>query len=509
MKKDSLFLFIGFTNPAYYALALRIAQAIDHVNIPINIRLCSTHHLTSGDFRKNLGTRLWKRILFLGVPLPKANTTPTTFETLRRLHDKGTQLFWINTTREMKRNTWSTLRTLIHPITCDPDSDDALTLPTPLTRAFDLPKGLAVPPLPQEVDELRQMAEERARTLRDYDTYHDLFLKLLKVLPEPTVTPSEDTPPLLQTCAPLRGTYTTRLTEFRTWSHRQLSGTSPAVRTLKDDIEKVGPTDHNVIILGESGTGKETVAILLHRHSQKRAQKPFVAFNCNIVGEPLFESRLLGYAKGAFTGANTDTPGIVEQANGGTLFLDEIGDLPLSAQGLLLRLLQEKKLRRIGDTREQDVDIRIIAATHRNIEDLIRQGKFRADLWYRLSVFTLHTPPLRERLEDLPALITDHFHGDSTQGPQGEALAPFLNYAWPGNVRELHNALDRWTVFPDRAIPVTSPITPLDTSPLIPENLDALKRWHITRIFQKYGENHTQAANALGISRNTLEKYLP
>ncbi|MBF3060598.1 sigma-54-dependent Fis family transcriptional regulator, partial [Pseudomonas aeruginosa] len=222
----------------------------------------------------------------------------------------------------------------------------------------------------------------------------------------------------------------------------ELLGESLAVRDLRRLLAKLAPTDSPVLIRGESGTGKELVARTLHRQS-RRVDKPFVAINCGAIPEHLIQSELFGHEKGAFTGAHQRKVGRIEAADGGTLFLDEIGDLPLELQANLLRFLQEQQIERVGGNRPVEVDVRVLAATHVDLEAAIDAGTFREDLYYRLNVLQVGTAPLRERSEDLP-LLANHFSrlysletGRRPRRFSEDALAAMAMHAWPGNVREL------------------------------------------------------------------------
>jgi sigma-54 specific flagellar transcriptional regulator A len=228
------------------------------------------------------------------------------------------------------------------------------------------------------------------------------------------------------------------------------TGNSPAVRRTRRLIEQVAGFDTTVLITGESGTGKEVVARAIHSCSSRR-DKPFVAVNCGAIPSELLESELFGHEKGAFTGAITSRKGRFEMADGGTLFLDEIGDMSLPMQVKILRALQERTYERVGSNRSVRCDVRVIAATHRNLEDAIVKGSFREDLFYRLNVFPIEMPPLRERLEDLPLLIDDLIAGNERNGHGSVRLAPdavhaLRAYHWPGNVRELSNLVERLAV---------------------------------------------------------------
>lgn len=241
----------------------------------------------------------------------------------------------------------------------------------------------------------------------------------------------------------------------RSYEVMELVGESAPMRELRALIAKVAPTDAAVLIRGESGTGKELVARAIHQQSN-RAHAPFVAINCASIPETLLESELFGYEKGAFTGADRPKLGLVEVANGGTLFLDEIGDLPLPLQAKVLRMLQEHEIQRVGGLRPISVDVRLIAATNRDLEEAMRERQFRADLFYRLNVISLVLPSLRERREDIPLLV-EHFAARAARklrrkvpsfGP--DALAALERYAFPGNVRELENLIERLIILCDK-----------------------------------------------------------
>jgi len=238
-----------------------------------------------------------------------------------------------------------------------------------------------------------------------------------------------------------------------------LIGRSPGMRRLRRLIEHVADTDASVLLQGETGTGKEVAAVALH-HASSRRDKPFVAVNCGAIPPELLESELFGHEKGAFTGAITSRVGRFELAQGGTLFLDEIGDMPLAMQVKLLRVLQERTFERVGSNTSIEVDVRLITATHRDLESAIDEGRFREDLFYRLNVFPLELPPLRERREDIP-LLSDHFirrlKRDGRSGGQLSAgvLRALQEYNWPGNVRELANLIERMLILvPDGLVEV-------------------------------------------------------
>jgi nitrogen regulation protein NR(I) len=243
-------------------------------------------------------------------------------------------------------------------------------------------------------------------------------------------------------------------------SREAIIGTSPAMQAVYKSIGRVAATDATVLIRGESGTGKELAARAIYQHSQRSA-RPFLVINCVAIPETLLESELFGYEKGAFTGATHRRVGKIEQANRGTIFLDEIGDMPMSLQAKMLRLLQERSIERLGGRETLPVDVRIIAATNRDLESLIAQGRFREDLYYRLKVVTIWMPPVRERVSDI-ALLTDYFLsrycaelGMENPGITRDAARLLQTHPWPGNVRELSNTIQKALIF-NRGTPLAA-----------------------------------------------------
>ena len=229
---------------------------------------------------------------------------------------------------------------------------------------------------------------------------------------------------------------------------QQVIGNSPALEAVLEQVERVAPTGSTVLIQGETGTGKELIAHAIHNISS-RCGRPFVRLNCAAIPLDLLESELFGHEKGAFTGAIAQKIGRFELADKGTLFLDEIGDIPPALQPKLLRVLQEQEFERLGSTRTHKVDVRLVAATHRDLTDMVNRGEFRTDLYYRLNVFPVLLPPLRERREDIPALVT-HFvemlgrrMGREIEHVPAETMSALISYHWPGNIRELQNLIER------------------------------------------------------------------
>jgi DNA-binding NtrC family response regulator len=304
----------------------------------------------------------------------------------------------------------------------------------------------------------------------------------------------------------------------------RLIGSSPAIRRVVALIEKVAPTDATVLVRGLSGTGKELVARAIHLNSPRR-ERPLVTINCAALQESLLESELFGHEKGAFTGAVQTKPGLVEIAEGGTLFIDEIGEMAPGLQAKLLRVLEDGHYRRVGGTREALADVRVVAATNRPLEEAMKEGHFREDLYYRLNVVTIELPPLRDRCQDIPELV-EHFLTTRTIGTMRcrvhpDALRALQSYDWPGNVRELANVLERAQILAEDHVIMledlpenlagtvavgSAPVTTGD-----PRRLDEMERRHVQTVLQQEGGNKVHAAKALGISRRALyrliEKY--
>jgi DNA-binding NtrC family response regulator len=306
-------------------------------------------------------------------------------------------------------------------------------------------------------------------------------------------------------------------------------GNSKIMREIFGLIEQIAPSNVHVLITGESGTGKELVARTLHELSPRKA-KPFVGVNCAAIPETLIESEIFGHEKGSFTGAVERRAGCFELAAGGSLLLDEIGEMPQATQAKLLRVLEERKLRRLGARTEQDVDVRVLAATNRDPDTAVAEGHLRADLYYRLNVFNIHMPPLRDHIEDLPVMAEsilnqmNEKHNRRVSGVAASMLDRMMAYGWPGNVRELRNTIERAVILcPDGA--------PLDVGHLAPgfakpqplvshasdasmvpvhvgTTVDEAERLLIMRTLEATGQNKTRAAEILGVSLKTLHNKL-
>ena len=305
-------------------------------------------------------------------------------------------------------------------------------------------------------------------------------------------------------------------------------GQSTSLAEVFKVLGKVAPTDSTVLVTGESGTGKELLVRALHANS-RRADKPFVPINCGAIPKELLESELFGHEKGAFTHAIRSRPGRFEMADGGTIFLDEIGEMELSLQVKILRVLQEKEIERVGGTGCKKVDVRIVAATNRDLEVEVAAGRFREDLYYRLNVVSIQVPSLQERSEDIP-LLAEHFlkvfgerNRKDVKGFTPKAMDMLVKYPWPGNVRELENAVERAVVLlfgsyvSERELPlaVTQAYEQEDDTepsslsvPLEGATLEDVEREAILRMLDSVGDNKSEAAKRLGISRKTLHTKL-
>ncbi len=310
---------------------------------------------------------------------------------------------------------------------------------------------------------------------------------------------------------------------------RPLIGDHPSMRKVLRVVDRVGPTDSSVLILGESGTGKELVAQALHAASD-RAARPLVPINCGAIPAQLLESELFGHVKGAFTGASQSRPGRFELADGGTVFLDEVAEMSPALQVKLLRVLQERCFEPVGSDRSVSVDVRVVAATNRDLEVEIEAGRFREDLYYRLNVVELQLPPLRGRASDVPKLAAFFNERNGTHrrravaGFSDEAMAALVAYGWPGNVRELENVVERLTVFcadelvelEDLPAKIVRPRMPKANLPLdLPDDgvdlravLQALEERLILQALQRTAWNKNQAAHLLGLNRTTLVEKL-
>ncbi len=303
--------------------------------------------------------------------------------------------------------------------------------------------------------------------------------------------------------------------------HRMIVGESEPIKKLKNEIQKAAPTKSRVLIFGENGTGKELVAHAIHENSPRK-NKPFVKLNCAAIPKDLIESELFGYEKGAFTGATTRKPGKFELADGGTLLLDEIGDMNLETQAKLLRVLEENEIERLGGKSPIGVDVRVISSTNKELKVEIEKGKFRADLFYRISVIPIRVPPLRERKDDIPLLV-EHFttiFSEENNKPimkfTGGAMKVLMAYDWPGNVRELKNLVERLIIMSEKDVIEEDEVASmLKEAPLprtadrpLRELLEEFERSIIIAELKRSGWNVSRAAARLGVERANLHRKM-
>jgi transcriptional regulator with GAF, ATPase, and Fis domain len=307
------------------------------------------------------------------------------------------------------------------------------------------------------------------------------------------------------------------------WSEgrfEQIIGNSPALNSVLANVRRVAPTDATALVLGETGTGKELIARAIH-NSSPRCGRPFIKLNCAAIPFDLLESELFGHEKGAFTGAIAQKIGRFEMADRGTLFLDEIGDIPLALQPKLLRVLQEQEFERVGSGKTHHINIRLIAATHRDLTEMVRRKEFRNDLYYRINVFPVVLPPLRERRQDIPQLVSYFVEvfaqrvGKQINRIPKETLDAFTSYSWPGNVRELQNLIERAVICSDNGV-LLSPLPSSDGNPVVSTTSEVTPAGHTFKDFERALILHTLqaagwvvggpygAAARLGLKRTTL-----
>jgi formate hydrogenlyase transcriptional activator len=303
--------------------------------------------------------------------------------------------------------------------------------------------------------------------------------------------------------------------DYKPRRFEQIIGNSEALESVLEQVEQVAPTDSTVLIQGETGTGKELIARAVHNLSS-RYGRPFIKLNCAAIPFDLLESELFGHEKGAFTGAIAQKIGRFEMADKGTLFLDEVGDIPLPLQPKLLRVLQEQEFERLGSGRTHQVDVRLVAATHRNLVEMVKRNEFRSDLYYRLNVFPVPLPPLRERREDIPALV-EHFveiyarrMNKQIDHVAPETMSRLVSYQWPGNIRELQNFIERSVILTSGDVlqpPLATLKSDVESESLGATTLEDAERDHIRKILEQTrwvvsGPNG--AAARLGMKRSTL-----
>ena len=436
----------------------------------------------------------------LGVGL--TGDPPRLEAVLRALHTRRVAIAWHSVVFPLPDSLPPAFASLLD-VHFDPSTD---SLRDAVARTLALPPAEAGLPCDDSSPDARAWADRFSAAswsfsnTRDPDVLETLVRDLAAALPPSRWSPS-----------------TRRLLDAHArYGARVLLGDSPASKALRRDIRRVAASSApRVLVTGENGTGKETVALQLHLQSGRRG--PFLAFNCATTARDLLESRLFGYRKGAFTGAAEDRPGLFRDADGGTVFLDEIAELPLETQGLLLRVLQESRVQPVGGTAEYPVDVRIVAATHRDLPALVREGRFRADLYFRLALVELRLSPLRERPDDIPPIARAYW---KTAAPKrkplsADDLAALAAHDWPGNVRELQNVLERAALFPDRALPdlvaeeASRAAALRDPAALPPPTakLSDVVRAHVRRVLALHDGNIAAAARTLGVSRATVRAH--
>jgi transcriptional regulator with PAS, ATPase and Fis domain len=316
----------------------------------------------------------------------------------------------------------------------------------------------------------------------------------------------------------------------RATSFGSMLGHGPQMRSVFAVLEQAAKTDATMLVLGESGTGKELAARAIHDRSTRK-EGPFVVFDCAAVAPTLLESQLFGHVRGAFTGATDARAGVFEEGHGGTVVLDEIGELPLELQPKLLRVLEERTVQRVGESKRKQVDVRFVACTHRNLAEEVRAGRFRQDLFYRLSVISVRLPPLRERADEIPRLVghfLQRFAGDSAPDVPESVLAMLCAYTWPGNVRELRNFVERFLALPGLSPALLLGVEPgaLETSTQQGSALPATAAWdasfhdakgritdwfereYLVRLLAKHGDNLSEAARVSGLSRQSCYRLM-
>ena len=483
------------------------------------------------EFLDGLKAPSWRTIVIFGIGLtgdPERLTSA-----LKRLKTDGIRVFWISALPIPDELSPRTAAELKKSMKIYVNEDGLLEAAGAL---FKLPFGDLTPLLH---DKPRAAYHKACRTLLDaamyaYRNYQDEVSYGAAIAHIANSDPEKN----------WTGAERKLMEHYLRYGGRELAGKSEANQALLAKINMVAPHDESrVLIYGESGTGKETVAQLIHNKSPRR-EEPFLAFNCASVTPNLLESRFFGHEKGSFTGANERKDGLFKLADGGTLFLGEIGELPLEAQGILLRVLEGGRFTRLGGTEELETNVRLITATNRDLAAMVRDGKFREDLYFRLNVFPIRIPPLRERISDVEQIADGWWLRHCRCHLTRAQLKVLMSYDYPGNVRELINLLERALVFDDpdfnkiveenRLMTAnlrntsasdnksTSNGPTMNTSATaqspasngsvysgdIPDDLESVIRLHVRRVYEKYKHNLTKTAAALHIAKNTLKKYL-
>ena len=440
----------------------------------------------------------YKTILILGVGL--TGNPELLQKGVEKLRTKGCNIRWISAL-PFPGNLPDSLRILLNPFI----DEDGVT--AAVSSCFGIPYDDLLPLVREEnstseLRQFRQLLEAAMYFYRNYQEekpYSDAIRHIAQCDPESKWSDFERQ----------------MLEHYKRFGNRELAGKSHAMQELLHKINLAAPHDHaRVLIFGESGTGKETVALQIHNKSPRR-NEPYITFNCACVASHLLESRFFGHEKGAFTGATERKRGLFELADGGTLFLDEIGELPLEAQGILLRVLEGGRIIRLGGSEEIEVNVRLIAATNRDLAAMVHDGKFREDLFHRLNVIQILVPPLRERKCDIEQIANGYWLKQHKHRLTPEQVEVLKTYDYPGNVRELFNLLERASVLDEQDFSrllaehkqMTASLAPAAAAEL-PDELDAATRLHVRHVYEKYNNNLSRAAAALKIARNTVRKYL-
>ena len=476
--------------------AVAAAVALRHYR-KADIYGVSTHRLP--ELLNEIGSG-YKEIAILGVGL--TGDTELLEKALAKLQKKGVHVRWISSL-DFPEFIGENIRKKLDPFIC---YDDGIT--EAVSQCFNIPYDdiamLAREEVPKNLQSIHDLVEAAMyfyRNFQDERAYGMAIYHIAHNEPESRWGSNEK-----------------RMIEhYRRYGHRELVGKSDVMMALRDRINRIAPRDKaRVFIYGESGTGKETIAMFIHQKSLRK-DEPFCTFNCASVTPNLLEDRFFGHEKGAFTGANEQKKGLFEIANGGTLFLDEIGEMPLEAQGVLLRVLEGGRFTRVGGSEEISVDVRLITATNRDLAELVQEGKFREDLYHRLCVVQIHAPSLREHKEDIEQIANGRWLKEHHRRLAPEQIEVLKTYDYPGNVRELNNILERASVLDESDFvkllkehkEMTAGLKPAtETQEDVPDELDAAIRLHIKRVYEKYEHNLTRTANALKAARNTVKKYL-
>ena len=486
--------------------AVAAAVVLKTLDGKADVRGMSKRHLP--EFLSAEGAK-WKRIYLVGISL--GGDEKLLAEALKDLHKKRVEVTWISGLQmsdSQQKNIAPLLKVLLF---------EGGYFNGSLVKAIGKTFGV-------DVKDVLPFAIEKNRIPKSVPPYHELISAAMFVHRcYQDETPYETAIRYLATgiaeCA-WSPDMKRVIEHYRRYGNRELIGSGAQMKELRGYIERIAAhPEARVQILGESGTGKETVAAQIHNRSPRR-NEPFFAFNCASVNPELLESRFFGHEKGSFTGANEQRLGLFELADGGTLFLDEIGELPLEAQGTLLRVLEGGRFMRLGGKDEIKTDVRLVTATNRNLPRMVREGKFREDLFMRLNVVQIRVPPLREHKEDIRDIADIWWFEKFRKHLTDEQIAALGEYDYPGNVRELLNLLERAAVLDEtdftRLIAKHREMNAglqdsdrQETGGMVaPDELEEVIRQHVKKVFLKYAQNLSRASAALKISRNTLRKYV-